>query len=47
MTTMQSFDGWMKATQAEMELALVQHLPPVALTPARLHEAMHLSLIHI
>ena len=45
MTTMQSFDGWMKLTQAEMELALVQHLPPVAQTPARLHEAMHYAVL--
>lgn len=45
MTTMQSFDGWMKSMQAEMELALVQHLPPVAQIPARLHEAMHYAVL--
>lgn len=45
MTTMQSFDVWMKSTQAEMEVALVQHLPPVAVTPARLHEAMHYAVL--
>ena len=45
MTTMQSFDVWMKSTQAEMEVALVQHLPPVTVTPARLHEAMHYAVL--
>lgn len=45
MTTMQSFDVWMKSTQAEMEVALVQHLPPVTVTPARLLEAMHYAVL--
>jgi farnesyl diphosphate synthase len=41
----QAFDGWMKAVQADMEQALVQHLPPVAQIPVRLHEAMHYAVL--
>lgn len=45
MTTMQSFDGWMKAVQAEMEEALLRHLPPTQQVPVRLHEAMHYAVL--
>ncbi|MFC7297771.1 polyprenyl synthetase family protein [Herminiimonas aquatilis] len=43
--TEQSFDGWMKAIQVEMEAALVKFLPPVTQKPARLHEAMHYAVL--
>jgi farnesyl diphosphate synthase len=43
--TAASFESWMKAVQADMERALTQHLPPVAQTPARLHEAMHYAVL--
>lgn len=43
--TAQTFDSWMKTVQADMEQALVQHLPPVAQIPARLHEAMQYAVL--
>lgn len=43
--TEQSFDGWMKAIQGEMEAALLKFLPPVTQKPARLHEAMHYAVL--
>lgn len=43
--TEQSFDGWMKSIQVEMEVALVKFLPPVTQKPARLHEAMHYAVL--
>lgn len=45
MTTAQSFDGWMQSIQAEMENALLRHLPPVGSMPMRLHEAMHYAVL--
>lgn len=41
----QSFSGWMKSIQVEMEVALVKFLPPVTQKPARLHEAMHYAVL--
>lgn len=41
----QSFDGWMKSIQVEMEVALVKFLPSVTQKPARLHEAMHYAVL--
>jgi len=41
----QEFTSWMKSVQVEMEQALVQHLPPVAQKPERLHEAMHYAVL--
>lgn len=43
--TEQSFEGWMKSIQAEMEVALVKFLPPVTQKPARLHEAMQYAVL--
>ena len=43
--TEQSFEGWMKSIQVEMEAALVKFLPPVTQKPARLHEAMHYAVL--
>lgn len=43
--TEQSFDGWMKAIQGEMEAALVKFLPPATQNPVRLHEAMHYAVL--
>ena len=43
--TEHSFDGWMKSIQVEMEVALVNFLPPVTQLPARLHEAMHYAVL--
>ncbi len=43
--TEQSFDGWMKSIQVEMEVALVRFLPPVTQKPARLHDAMHYAVL--
>ncbi len=43
--TEQSFDGWMKAIQGEMEAALLKFLPQVTQKPARLHEAMHYAVL--
>lgn len=45
MTTMPSFDQWMKAVQAEMEDALLRHLPATKQVPTRLHEAMHYAVL--
>ncbi|MDO8306407.1 polyprenyl synthetase family protein [Herminiimonas sp.] len=45
MTTGLSFEGWMKAIQAEMESALLRYLPPAAQAPARLHEAMQYAVL--
>lgn len=45
MTTMPSFDQWMKAVQAEMEDALLRHLPATQQVPTRLHEAMHYAVL--
>jgi farnesyl diphosphate synthase len=45
MTAMQSFDVWMKFTQADMEAALLQYLPPADRAPQRLHEAMHYAVL--
>lgn len=45
MTTALSFEGWMKAIQADMELALLRYLPPATQTPARLHEAMQYAVL--
>lgn len=45
MTTMPSFDQWMKAVQAEMEDALLRHLPATQQIPVRLHEAMHYAVL--
>lgn len=41
----QSFSGWMKSVQVEMEVALVKFLPPVTQKSARLHEAMHYAVL--
>ncbi|RBA23177.1 polyprenyl synthetase family protein [Herminiimonas fonticola] len=43
--TEQSFEGWMKSIQVEMEVALVKLLPSVTQKPARLHEAMHYAVL--
>jgi farnesyl diphosphate synthase len=43
--TEQAFESWMKTVQADMEQALVRHLPPVAHIPARLHEAMQYAVL--
>ena len=43
--TEQSFDGWMRSIQVEMEVALVKFLPSVTQKPARLHEAMHYAVL--
>jgi farnesyl diphosphate synthase len=43
--TVGSFESWMKTVQAEMENALLRHLPPVTQAPARLHEAMHYAVL--
>jgi farnesyl diphosphate synthase len=43
--TAASFESWMKAVQADMERALMQHLPPTAQAPQRLHEAMHYAVL--
>jgi farnesyl diphosphate synthase len=40
-----SFDSWVKAIQAEMENALLRHLPVAAQVPQRLHEAMHYAVL--
>src|SRR5690606_29774829 len=45
MTTMPSFDQWMKAVQAEMEDGLLRHLPATQQVPTRLHEAMHYAVL--
>jgi farnesyl diphosphate synthase len=45
MTAVQSFDVWMKSTQAEMEAALLRHLPQADKVPQRLHEAMHYAVL--
>ncbi|WP_371870063.1 polyprenyl synthetase family protein [Oxalicibacterium solurbis] len=42
---MPSFDQWMKAVQAEMEDALLRHLPATQQIPVRLHEAMHYAVL--
>jgi farnesyl diphosphate synthase len=42
---MTNFDQWMKAVQADMELALAHYLPSVTETPLRLHEAMHYAVL--
>jgi len=43
--TEQSFEGWMKSIQVEMEVTMVKFLPPVTQLPARLHEAMHYAVL--
>ena len=45
MTTALSFEGWMKAIQADMESALLRYLPPATQAPARLHEAMQYAVL--
>ena len=45
MTTALSFESWMKSIQADMESALLRHLPPATQIPARLHEAMQYAVL--
>lgn len=41
----QNFDVWMKSVQAEVEVALLQHLPALEQRPRHLHEAMHYAVL--
>lgn len=45
MTSVLRFDDWMKAVQSTMESALASFLPPVALAPSRLHDAMRYAVL--
>ncbi len=45
MTAALSFTDWTKAIQAQMEQALLRHLPPADALPAGLHDAMHYAVL--